>query len=60
MAFIPNLRTLPEPQRTLWLELGATPDIFTLYEGTALALHLGHRCSVDSISSPTPASTRID
>jgi hypothetical protein len=47
MAFIPNLRTLPEPQRALWLELGATPDVFTLYGGTALALHLGHRSSVD-------------
>lgn len=47
MAFIPNLRTLPDPQRALWLELGATPDVFTLYGGTALALHLGHGSSVN-------------
>lgn len=32
---------------SLWSELGATPDIFTLYGGTALALRLGHRTSVD-------------
>jgi hypothetical protein len=28
-------------------EPDATPDHFTLYEGTALALRLGHRQSVD-------------
>ncbi len=38
---------LPPPQRTLWPELTATPDAFTLYGGTALALRLGHRVSVD-------------
>jgi hypothetical protein len=42
---IPNLTTLPPPQRKLWPELAATPD--TLYGGTALALRLGHRSSVD-------------
>lgn len=47
MAFIPNLGTLPAAQRALWPELGATPDMFTLYGGTALALRLGHRTSVD-------------
>ena len=47
MDFIPNLTTLPVPQRTLWRELAATPQAFTLYGGTALALHLGHRVSVD-------------
>jgi hypothetical protein len=47
MAFIPNLSTLPAPQRALWPELGATPEAFTLYGGTALALRLGHRSSVD-------------
>lgn len=47
MAFIPNLGALPAPQRALWPELGATPDTFTLYGGTALALRLGHRTSVD-------------
>jgi hypothetical protein len=47
MAFVPNLTRLPSPQRTLWPELGATPETFTLYGGTALALRLGHRTSVD-------------
>ena len=47
MVFTANLSTLPAAQRTLWLELGATPESFTLYGGTALALHLSHRTSVD-------------
>jgi len=47
MTFLPNLDTLPAPQRALWPELAATPDSFTLYGGTALALRLGHRASVD-------------
>ena len=47
MTFIPNLTTLPPPQRALWPERAATPDMFTLYGGTALALRLGHRASVD-------------
>jgi len=47
MVFTPNLSTLPTAQRALWLELDATPDKFTLYGGTALALYLGHRTSVD-------------
>jgi hypothetical protein len=38
---------LPPAQRTLWPELAATPDAFALYGGTALALRLGHRASVD-------------
>lgn len=47
MAFIPTLTTLPPPQRKLWPELTATPAFFTRYGGTALALRLGHRASVD-------------
>lgn len=47
MVFNPILSGLPTAQRTLWLELGATPEQFTLYGGTALALYLGHRTSVD-------------
>jgi hypothetical protein len=47
MAFTPRLNTLPAPQRALWPELGATPDTFTLYGGTALVLRLGHRTSID-------------
>jgi nucleotidyltransferase AbiEii toxin of type IV toxin-antitoxin system len=31
----------------LWTELSAVPGEFVLYGGTALALHLGHRDSVD-------------
>lgn len=46
-TFQPRSDILPPPQRTLWQELDATPDHFTLYGGTALALRLGHRQSVD-------------
>jgi hypothetical protein len=46
-TFQPRLDILPAPQRALWAELDATPDHFTLYGGTALALRLGHRQSVD-------------
>jgi hypothetical protein len=45
--FTPNLVILPSPQRKLWPELATTPPYFTLYGGTALALRLGHRTSVD-------------
>ncbi len=47
MIFKPNLTILPRPQFQLWPELDATPEDFTLYGGTALALRLGHRASVD-------------
>lgn len=46
-AFRPRLEILPSPQRSLWDEMGPTPRHFTLYGGTALALRLGHRTSVD-------------
>jgi hypothetical protein len=45
--FKPRLDILPRPQRELWEELEAVPTEFVLYGGTALALHLGHRESVD-------------
>jgi hypothetical protein len=45
--FSPHLEMLPPPQRTLWNELSDVPREFVLYGGTALALHLGHRNSVD-------------
>lgn len=45
--FVPRLEILPPPQRLLWRELSAVPAEFTLYGGTAIALHLGHRQSVD-------------
>jgi len=44
---LPRLEILPAAQRRLWSELGEVPDEFTLYGGTAIALHLGHRESVD-------------
>ena len=42
-----HLEVLPPPQLALWSELGARPDAFTLYGGTALALRLGHRTSIN-------------
>jgi hypothetical protein len=38
---------LPLPQQQLWDEFGAVQPAFVLYGGTALALQLGHRTSVD-------------
>lgn len=46
-GFKPQLDILPEGQRRLWDELSEVPSGFTLYGGTAIALHLGHRRSVD-------------
>ncbi len=43
----PRLDVLPAAQRALWPELAALPRGFVLYGGTALALRLGHRASVD-------------
>lgn len=45
--FEPDLLALSPPQRALWPELAATPSAFALYGGTAIALRLGHRVSVD-------------
>lgn len=45
--FAPYLHVLPPAQQRLWVELSAVPTPFVLYGGTALALHLGHRVSVD-------------
>jgi hypothetical protein len=46
-VFKPRLDILPPVQRRLWPELAQTPSHFTLYGGTAIALRLGHRQSVD-------------
>jgi nucleotidyltransferase AbiEii toxin of type IV toxin-antitoxin system len=46
-TFQPRLDILPLPQQRLWPELTHTPDEFTLYGGTAIALRLGHRPSAD-------------
>ena len=45
--FQPNLSMLPAPQRRLWDELETVPNEFVLYGGTALALYLAHRQSLD-------------
>ena len=47
MTFTPRLDVLPNAQRALWPALAGIPDAFVLYGGTALALRLGHRASVD-------------
>jgi len=58
--FQPKLEILPASQRRLWGELGAVPGEFVLYGGTAIALYLGHRQSVDfdffSSTTFSPAS----
>jgi hypothetical protein len=46
-AFEPKLNILPDAQRRLWPELASLPRSFVLYGGTALALRVGHRVSVD-------------
>lgn len=47
-TFQVHLEILPEAQRRLWPELRPTLEPgFVLYGGTAIALRLGHRSSVD-------------
>ncbi len=43
----PRLNILPAEQRRLWPELSQVPEHFVLYGGTAIALRLGGRQSVD-------------
>ncbi len=46
--FTPKMEILHTPQQRLWPELSPTVDLgFVLYGGTAIALRLGHRPSVD-------------
>lgn len=46
--FKPRMEILPPAQQRLWRELGSAAAIgFVLYGGTAIALRLGHRASVD-------------
>lgn len=42
-----DLSVLPSPQRAVWDDLVQVPRDFTLYGGTAIALQLGHRQSMD-------------
>ena len=47
-TFTPRLEILPAAQRLLWPTLRPAPRMgFVLYGGTAIALRLGHRASVD-------------
>lgn len=43
----PRVDILPAAQQRLWPELAQTPDHLILYRGTAIALRLAHRTSVD-------------
>jgi Nucleotidyl transferase AbiEii toxin, Type IV TA system len=46
--FEPRIGVLPAAQREIWPSLASAPDeSFVLYRGTAVALHLGHRVSID-------------
>ena len=43
----PRLTVLPRAQQVLWPSLAQLSEAFVLYGGTALALRLGHRTSMD-------------
>jgi hypothetical protein len=46
--FDPRIDILPPAQREIWPQLAPAADLsFVLYGGTAVALHLGHRTSID-------------
>jgi hypothetical protein len=45
--FSPHFESLSAPQKQLWPELAQLPKHFVLYGGTAIALRLGHRASLD-------------
>src|SRR5262249_23389885 len=47
-CFEPAFDVLPAPQREIWPRLAPAPHLsLVLYGGTAIALHLGHRSSID-------------
>ncbi len=47
-GFDPRIDILPPPQREIWPQLAPAPELaLVLYGGTAVALHLGHRVSID-------------
>jgi hypothetical protein len=47
-SFEPKLEILPKAQQEIWPLLAPAPKLsLVLYGGTAVALHLGHRISVD-------------
>jgi Nucleotidyl transferase AbiEii toxin, Type IV TA system len=46
--FDPRIELLPPAQREIWPQLAPAPDLaFVLYGGTAVALYLRHRVSID-------------
>ena len=46
--FEPRIDILPLAQKEIWPQLAPAPDLsFVLYGGTAVALQLGHRASID-------------
>jgi len=46
--FDPRIDILPPAQKEIWPQLAPAADLsFVLYGGTAVALHLGHRVSID-------------
>lgn len=46
--FVPRMDCLPPPQQAIWPQLEpARPQGMVLYGGTAVALRLGHRSSID-------------
>jgi hypothetical protein len=54
-TIVPRLESLPSAQRNLWPLLGSIGPDFVLYGGTALALQLGGRQSVDfDFFTPNP------
>src|ERR1700686_2321634 len=47
-CFEPKIGALPKAQQDIWPKLSPAPRLsFVLYGGTAVALYLGHRVSVD-------------
>ncbi len=47
ISFRPDLSVLPPAQKIIWNKLIAVPENYVLYGGTAIALQLGHRSSID-------------
>jgi hypothetical protein len=59
-TFKPRLDLIPEPQAALWTELASVPKDFVLYGGTAVALRLGHRPSLDfDLFSSNPLNVAV-
>jgi hypothetical protein len=46
-SFRPDLSVLPPAQKKIWSKLTSIPKNYVLYGGTAIALQLGHRSSID-------------